>query len=176
MAGEQATARALAELPTGWVVIHDASWPGRRLANIDHVAVGPSGIFAIDSRDWSGRITIGDDLLHQDGRSRASTVRGAAASATAVAERLPNVPSSLVHAALCFTGSGAPRGLVGEVLVCSTRDVAGLLTSGPTVLSPEQVHAAAEELRISPQPATEPPRKRAGSRRMTRSARARNSR
>ena len=35
---------------------------------------------------------------------------------------------------------------------------------------------AAEELRISPQPATEPPHKRAGSRRMTRSARARNSR
>ena len=54
--GERATAAALDALPKDtWTVFHDVRWPGRKFANIDHVAVGPSGIFVIDAKRYKGR-------------------------------------------------------------------------------------------------------------------------
>ena len=49
-AGERRTARLLAQLERhGWVVLHDLAVPGSR-ANIDHLAIGPGGVFVIDSK------------------------------------------------------------------------------------------------------------------------------
>jgi len=49
--GEQATAKELRSLETrGWVVLHDLA---NGSANFDHVAIGPPGIFCINSK-WSG--------------------------------------------------------------------------------------------------------------------------
>ena len=59
-AGETRTAEALAALGPEWVVLHDQRWPGRRLANIDHVVIGPGGIFVIDSKNWSGDLRVAD--------------------------------------------------------------------------------------------------------------------
>ncbi len=56
--GETHTAAALERLGAGWICWHDLKWPGRRLANIDHLAIGPGGIFVIDSKNWSGRIEV----------------------------------------------------------------------------------------------------------------------
>ena len=57
--GERATADALAGLDSqDWVVMHDLAWPGRARANIDHVVVGPPGVFAIDTKNWSGRVEL----------------------------------------------------------------------------------------------------------------------
>ena len=70
-AGEQATAKALATLPSdSWVVLHDVRWPGRPFANIDHVAIGPTGVFVIDSRSWSGSVQLDYGVLRQNGRPR----------------------------------------------------------------------------------------------------------
>ena len=74
---------------TRWTVFHDVRWPGRKYANIDHVAVGPSGIFVIDSKNWSGMITIRDNVLRQSGRAREEAVVGAAEAALAVARVTP---------------------------------------------------------------------------------------
>jgi hypothetical protein len=88
--GEQATADALKLLPRdAWTVFHDVRWPGRRYANVDHVVVGPPGVFVIDSKNWSGSVTVRDDVLRQDGRSRERYVAAAADSALAVAELVP---------------------------------------------------------------------------------------
>ena len=47
--GERAVASALAQLPDGWTVLH--SLPvGRSGADIDHLVVGPAGIFTIDTK------------------------------------------------------------------------------------------------------------------------------
>lgn len=49
-AGEEATARVLARLPAKrWVVRHDLPVPGSR-ANIDHLVVGPTGVWCIDTK------------------------------------------------------------------------------------------------------------------------------
>jgi Nuclease-related domain len=55
--GEQLTARRLARLPDGFHVFHDLKVPGATTqANLDHVVVGPTGVFVVDSKAWSGRI------------------------------------------------------------------------------------------------------------------------
>lgn len=155
--GEDATAEALAGLPgDAWRVIHDVAWPGRKLANIDHVVVGPSGVFVIDSKNWSGEITVEGDVLRQNRRARRSTVQGAEAAAEAVAALLPGVRRDHVHAVLCFTGREAPSVPVGRVLVCSTSTLVRLLGAGATVLTDERVRSVAGELRSSLPSATAP--------------------
>src|SRR6476469_10354007 len=77
--GERQTANALAMLPAaGWFVLHDVRWPGKRFANIDHVVIGPGGVFVIDSKAWSGRVEVRHDVLRQNGRSREAAVAAAA--------------------------------------------------------------------------------------------------
>lgn len=38
----------------GWRVLHDRRKSVTSPANLDHVVVGPSGVFVIDSKNWSG--------------------------------------------------------------------------------------------------------------------------
>lgn len=62
--GEPATGRVLARLnPAVWIMWHDIRWLGRQRANIDHVVVGPPGVFVIDSKNWSGIVAITDGVL-----------------------------------------------------------------------------------------------------------------
>ncbi len=54
--GERRTARRLRRLVRrGYVAFHDLAMPGSR-ANIDHLLIGPTGVFVIDSKQYSGRI------------------------------------------------------------------------------------------------------------------------
>jgi Nuclease-related domain len=62
-AGERRTARLLDRLTRdGYVVFHDLAVPGSP-ANVDHLVVGPSGVFVIDSKQWSGSVRQGSDGL-----------------------------------------------------------------------------------------------------------------
>ncbi len=66
--GELKVAEALEELRShGYRVFHDIVRDG---FNIDHVAVGPAGVFAIETKCWSGRGTInfrnGEGLFMND--------------------------------------------------------------------------------------------------------------
>ena len=61
--GERRTARLLDRLTRdGYVVVHDLAVPGSP-ANIDHLVIGPSGVFVIDSKQWTGSIHQGIDGL-----------------------------------------------------------------------------------------------------------------
>lgn len=55
--GEQATARLLAALPRRFVVLHDRRLPGRR-GNLDHVVIGPSGVWVVDSKARQARLRV----------------------------------------------------------------------------------------------------------------------
>jgi hypothetical protein len=56
--GERRTARLLGPLERqGWVVLHDLAVPGSR-ANIDHLVIGPGGVFVIDSKQYRGRLRL----------------------------------------------------------------------------------------------------------------------
>ena len=146
-AGEQQTAAVLSALPKeGWTVLHDRRWPGRKLANIDHVVVGPPGVFVIDSKNWSGRVCVKDGVLRQNGYRRESTVRAAADAAAAVAQLSPTVPPAVVHPVLCFVRDEAFAGWADEVLVSSANNLVQMISSCPPVLTPEQVRHASLEL------------------------------
>jgi Nuclease-related domain len=57
-AGERRTARLLAPLERqGWAVLHDLAVPGSR-ANLDHLVIGPGGVFVIDSKQYGGRLQL----------------------------------------------------------------------------------------------------------------------
>jgi hypothetical protein len=62
-AGERHTARLLRRLARdGYVVFHDLAVPGSP-ANVDHLVIGLSGVFVIDSKQWTGSIHQGADGL-----------------------------------------------------------------------------------------------------------------
>jgi hypothetical protein len=61
--GERRTARLLDRLTRdGYVVFHDLAVPGSP-ANVDHLVIGPTGLFVIDSKQWTGTVHQGADGL-----------------------------------------------------------------------------------------------------------------
>jgi Nuclease-related domain len=45
------------------VVFHDLAVPGNTSANVDHLVIGPTGVFVIDSKQWTGQVRQGADGL-----------------------------------------------------------------------------------------------------------------
>lgn len=135
--GECATAHALTTLPSGWTAIHDVRWPGRRLANIDHVVVGPGGVFVIDSKLWSGRVTLTNGCVRQDGFSRERAVAGCADAGLAIAG-LVGPHAAKVSAVLCFVGQTGMTGWARDVMVCSVDTLTQMLVTRPAVLTSEE--------------------------------------
>jgi hypothetical protein len=63
-AGERRTARLLRRLARdGFVVFHDLAVPGNTSANVDHLVLGPTGVFVIDSKQWTGSVHQSADGL-----------------------------------------------------------------------------------------------------------------
>lgn len=62
---EQAVAEALETLPDDFHVFHDLTFPG---FNIDHVVLGPNGIFLVETKSQKGNITQENDVLLNNGR------------------------------------------------------------------------------------------------------------
>jgi hypothetical protein len=62
--GERHTARLLDRLThDGFVIFHDLAVPGNTRANVDHLVIGPTGVFVIDSKQWTGSVLQGADGL-----------------------------------------------------------------------------------------------------------------
>jgi hypothetical protein len=62
-AAERRTAGALRRLQRdGFVVFHDLAVPGSD-ANVDHLVIGPTGVFVIDSKQWTGQVRQSADGL-----------------------------------------------------------------------------------------------------------------
>ncbi len=132
--GEAVTASVLAGLPPSWTVLHRLTWRGRQYDNIDHVVVGPPGIFVIDSRVWSGRVAVNHGVLRQDGHNRISSIRAVVAAAAALSETSAAARFDHVHGVLCLVGSDVPAAWVGGVLVCSAHELVEELSSYAEVL------------------------------------------
>lgn len=63
--GEKDIARFLEQLPNTYTVINDLEFADS-YGNIDHLVVGPTGIFAIDVKNWRGTVSADGkgELLH----------------------------------------------------------------------------------------------------------------
>ena len=83
-----ATSAALAPLlDQGWVLLEDRKMPAS-LEVIDHLLIGPGGVFTIDSRSYAGRLSIRGHDLYLDGRRKSGIVELARRQAGAVVTAL----------------------------------------------------------------------------------------
>lgn len=141
--GEVAVAAAMAELEaSGWTLLHDLAWPGRKYANIDHIAIGNGYVFVIDAKNWTGDVATAGGVLRQNGRSRAKEVAAVAEAALAVASVIPELPVEAVRPVLCLVRDDWFSARFGEVLVCSSHNLVAQLRGQPVAdesLSPQHV-------------------------------------
>lgn len=139
--------RALASLPADeWRAFHDIAWPGRRYATIDHVVIGPPGVFVIDSKNWSGTVAADDGILREDGRRRDSATLAATEAAASIKRLVVAIQDLPVHPVLCFTGEQNVFGLAGDALLCSTGNLPTVLTTRPGVIAPAVREDVARQL------------------------------
>jgi hypothetical protein len=158
--GERRTGDVLTALEAnGWFVLHDVHWPGRPRANIDHIAIGPGGVFVIDSKNWSGEVAVRDGILRQNGNRRVTECEGAAAAAAGVAAYLEPQHRSLVTAVLCLVDQPTPREQPRQVKVVGLSELDALLGAAAPRLTALDVHRIGDYLRNLLGGSTSPPMK-----------------
>jgi hypothetical protein len=84
--GEQQTSRILAGLKVDGYHVHehiDIGW-----GDVDHVIIGPTGVFAIETKNWSGRVTGSEGKLLRNGYPANDSIRQAVRGAIAIKELL----------------------------------------------------------------------------------------
>ncbi len=107
--GERRTARTVARLERdGFVAFHDLAVPGSP-ANIDHLVIGPTGVFVIDSKLYRGAVRVGlDGRLWYGGRSLDRVLGTLWWEAQQVAEALAAGPEIHVYPVLCMHEARLP--------------------------------------------------------------------
>jgi hypothetical protein len=149
-AGERRTARLLGPLERhGWVVLHDLAVPGSA-ANIDHLAIGPGGVFVVNSKQYRGRLRL--DALGKLSHGRyplAPTLGAVSWEADQAALVLPD-PGVAVVPIVAVHGVQVPWGKVvtDGVRVVTARRLPSMLRQLPVVLGPERVAWLADQARI----------------------------
>jgi hypothetical protein len=114
--GEESLAAFLAERCRGVLLLNDRRAPGSR-ANIDHLAVAPSGVYVIDCKRYRGKVEVrrplfGKEQLRIKGRDRTALIDGLEKQVAYLKSALSDVPDAVpVHACLCFV---APEGFLAD--------------------------------------------------------------
>jgi hypothetical protein len=152
--GEEHVAKFLAKyLNAGVVILHDRRIPGSR-ANIDHIAVAPSGVWVIDSKRYKGKVAVSKPLFGKAkltiaGRDKSKLVDGLAKQVAFLEGVMPELaPGVPVRGALCFVDADLP--LVGNLsfdgypLLYPKRLAKRINADGP--LAAERVRELAAEL------------------------------
>ena len=134
---------------SGWTVLNDVPWPGRPLANIDHVVIGPSGIFVVDTVRWPGKITMTADELRQDGRLRIDAVHGVATAAQAVTFVVPGLDPEVVQPVVCLVRDEWINGRIGDVTIATTQNLVPLVKTRRRLLDVDAVDTVAHELQAA---------------------------
>jgi hypothetical protein len=152
--GEEIVARALARrCPNNALVLHDRRIPASR-AKIDHIAVAPSGVWVIDSKQLRGRVKIakplfGDAKLMIRGHDQTLLVERLERQVALVEAAINGfAPDVLVHGALCFVDARLPWfGTVSfhGYSLLHPRALAKRLNAGGS-LSAERMRGVAERL------------------------------
>jgi hypothetical protein len=164
--GERATAPWLGRLPEGWYLFHDVP-VGERGTNIEHVVIGPGGVFTINTRNVTGKLWVGPRSIRHNGHptdflSKAiAEARRASRLLSAAVGRSVDVRGVLAILADEWTIREEPA----DVFVRAPRGAKNLMLRQPVVLSIREVNELAA---ASAKPATWSADPRSGSGRRTR--------
>ena len=141
--GEEQTGAALAQLPSTWRVIHSVA-PDERSADIAHLAIGPRGVFSLNTKNHEGwpvvvtreRFTVGGHAKDYFDESR----REAREVATILSGG--SNPPVLVTPVIVLAGS--PRLRIArapnDVHILRVRELCRFLVSGREKLSTDEIH------------------------------------
>ncbi|MGB4137834.1 MAG: nuclease-related domain-containing protein [Microbacterium sp.] len=151
--GELTVGRVLDSLGPGWHTIH-AVPIGRRGSDIDHLAIGPSGVFTINTKHHAGKVWIASRTLMVNGQ-RTSHLRNAVHEASRAAKLLGAAAGGPVFVTPIIAIVGARTLTIREhpddVVVARAERLVRALQRRPPVLSPEEV---AELAGLAADPAT----------------------
>lgn len=163
--GEEAIGRTFAALTDeGFAVLHDRRKPGTKW-NIDHIVIGPNGVYVIDAKHYKGPLEIrstgslfrpGPNRVFVNGRPQDKLVAAMDWQVEAVQDAVGDLlegTGATVHPFLCFLGVEVgllqKPALVGPndvVVTWPRRFVKDVSRTGP--LTPEQIDAIARRIAI----------------------------
>jgi Nuclease-related domain len=138
--GERVTGFWLDRLPDGWFVFHDVP-VGARGANIDHLVVGPSGVFTVNTKSLTGAIRVNPRTLTNNGH-RTNFLPKATAEAQRAAELLSAAVGRPVDVRAVLAILADEWEIVKEpadVFVRGPRGAKNLMLSQPETLSRRDV-------------------------------------
>lgn len=161
-AGEHHVAGLLDVLDgAGWVVLNDRYKDSTSRVNLDHVVVGPPGVFVIDSKKWSGRLRLDERGMAVNGYRRDKALADALELTGSVHARALSLHGPLTSCAvLAFVddvGLPAPVWHQGVALL-QAGDLLPWLTGRPAALSPQEVQRLGSSLDAALPPRTSSPR------------------
>ncbi|SFR83578.1 Nuclease-related domain-containing protein [Agromyces sp. CF514] len=142
--GELEVARRLERLGPSWRVLH-AVPVGKGTSDIDHVVIGPSGVFTMNTKHHEGKeVWVGAKRLLVNGQ-RTDHLRNAEFEAKRAAQRLSAATGTPVAVMPMIVIVAARRLTIREqpatVCVLAESQLVDRLTTGPVVLTPSEIDA-----------------------------------
>jgi hypothetical protein len=101
----------------GYVVLHDLAIPGSS-ANVDHLVIGPTGVWVIDAKNYTGRLTWSKGTLWHGRYPQTKKLAAIAWEAHGVATAL----AVTVTPVMCVIGATMPQ---PQMLVDGVRVISG---------------------------------------------------
>ncbi len=148
--GEERVAGLLETLPAGWHVFHDFEAGGY---HVDHVVVGPAGVYSVETKNWRGRVTVEKDEILVDGElPDRSPLAQTAAEAKAVQTALRGAGCDAeVVPVLCMASDTFADSVraVGRVTVINASAVAAWMQDRGAVLAANAVMRLAQLMETS---------------------------
>jgi hypothetical protein len=129
-------------LPFGWFVAHDITI-GMQGANLDHLLIGPTGVFTVNTKNLTGNVTVCDRAVLHNGR-KTHYFGAALREAEIVSERLTVASSWSIRVLPAVVILGARvryRGRPDAVFVADEYDFLDSLLERRPVMSDEAVVA-----------------------------------
>jgi hypothetical protein len=139
ISGEEAVADALAGLPSSYWVLHGVS-TGH--GDVDHVVIGPTGVFALETKAWDGKFYRSRGQLYCNGKPAEHVLRQARGAAGQVRELLLAAGiDEWVEAVVVAARASVSRSPVRfrKSYVISIKDLVGFVTDRPHSLSSSTV-------------------------------------
>ena len=147
--GERKTAEYLDGLAEGgFVVLHDRKVPGYG-GNLDHIVIGPTGVWAVETKSLSGKVVIDGNSLRIGGRRQEKIIdqvyREAVAIQVALGTQLPELAVP-VTPVVCLHRGELPffKKTVRGVRLASGRQLHRLIRDGDVRLRPDEVQRIAD--------------------------------
>ena len=148
--GEEMVAGEFARLPATWTIFNGLLLPNG--SDADHVAVGPNGIFLIETKHWLGDVALEDGKIIANGRTiNKSPITQVRNLTDELATFLPQ-HAEHIHGVLCFAGpqfSSAPQHL-DEVTICSYLDLSHMMTKEVPLWNAAEVASCVAQLGALP--------------------------